>query len=197
MGTKEQNIIATTKKRMKIWSSTSNFNRKSEVSLQIITRNRGGWYLLLSAWWGWHNSVPARLLPKTNTSLSLRIVTNHMKTLLNYIIFWLHLHRRYLIIHITWSILSEPYSATRNSLRKPQRRSLKNGMRKFLHAPYVKSSPYAIPSSSMRMRYWTTLMAKDKRICWVAKLNGQMLPAQAKGVIDIPFFMFRSATVWG
>ena len=55
--------------------------------------------------------------------------------------------------HITWSIPSEPYSATRNSLRKPQRRSLKNGMGKLLHAPYVKSSPYAILSSSMRMRY--------------------------------------------
>ena len=40
------NIIATTKKRMKIWSSTSNFNRKSEVALQIITR----FYYIIESW---------------------------------------------------------------------------------------------------------------------------------------------------
>ena len=33
-----KHIIETTKKRMKIWSATSNFNWKSEVALQKITR---------------------------------------------------------------------------------------------------------------------------------------------------------------
>ena len=52
-----------------------------------------------------------------------------------------------LIIH------SDPYSATRNSQRKLQRRSWESGMIKLPHALCERSSPYATPLNSMRTRY--------------------------------------------
>ena len=52
-----------------------------------------------------------------------------------------------LIIH------SDPYSATRNSQRKLQRRSWESDMIKLPHALCERSSPYATPLNSMRTRY--------------------------------------------
>ena len=52
-----------------------------------------------------------------------------------------------LIIH------SDPYSATRNSQRKLQRRSWESGMIKLPHALCERSSPYVTPLNSMRTRY--------------------------------------------
>ncbi|MCI6460500.1 MAG: transposase [Prevotella sp.] len=93
---------------------------------------------------------------------------------------------------------SEPYSATRNSLRKPQRRSLKNGMGKV-----AACNLREIKSVRDTIKFYEDEILNyfngRKTNASAESLNSKIkcFRSQVKGVRDIPFFMYRLATVLG